>query len=59
MIIGKDFSDLNVGYDRDNITNNKCWIYNTDELKMKKDSSVGKLHFSILKIEIILYPSCH
>lgn len=59
MIIGKDFSDLYVGYDRENITNNKHWIFNTDELKMRKDNSVGKFHFSVLRTEIIIYLSCH
>lgn len=41
-ITGKDFSDVHVGYVRESIINDKCWIFNTDELKVRKDRHVGK-----------------
>lgn len=44
FITGRDFSCLFVGHGRENILN-KCWIYNTDELKSRQDIGVGKLHF--------------
>lgn len=54
FIIGRDFSCSFVGYDRENIIN-KCWICNTDELKLRQDIGVGRLHFRNFRMVVISF----